>query len=248
MLTAELLTPVTHSHYERGPAGGPWDLSRCARRTGYVGRLLTLTIAVALLSVAPAGGGGMTPSAPDVRLVLSVVNPGSRHQEMVVVGDARGGPVHSRRLPGGTLCHGPLLTVGERVVYLASRGGELRPVSLGLDLRGRPRPFVRAEQFGAPDRRGVPAPDGHRLARPMSRGGHRLIALVDRSSGQQRVLPGTRLGLYQALAWSPSGRWVIYADERERLRAHRISDGIDIGLPLRPRGNVMSLAAVPPGR
>lgn len=212
-----------------------------------MGRLLALTIAITLLGVAPAGGGGISPSAPDVRLVLSVVNPGSRHQEMVVVGHARGGPVRSRRLPGGTLCHGPLLTVGERVVYLASRGGDLQAVSLGLDLRGRPRPSGRADEFGAPERRGVPAPNGHRLARPVSSGRHRVIALVDRSTGQRRVLPGTRLGLYEAMAWSPSGRWVIYADERERVRAHRIADGIDIELPLRPRGKVMSLNALADG-
>ncbi len=186
----------------------------------------------------------MTPPVPDVRLVLSVVTPGSRHQERVVVGHARGGPVRSRRLPGGTLCHGPLLSVGRRVVYLASRAGELVAVSLGLDLRGRPRPFARADQIGAPRTRGVLAPGGYWLARPVSRAGRRLIALVDRSGGRKRVLRGTRLGLYEALAWTPSERWLIYADERERLRAHRIADGVDMELPLRPRGNVMSLSAL----
>lgn len=300
MLTAELLTPVTHSHYEREAAGGPWDLSRCAGSTGYVGRLLTLTIAITLLGAAPAGGGGMTPSTPDLRLVLSVVNPGSRHQEMVVVGHARGGPVHSRRLPGGTLCHGPLLTVGERVVYLNSRSGGQQAVSLGLDLRGRPQPLARADWIGAsatpgrlwaasarwsdrgwlygplreldgrghqmrlaprpglqqPRAPGAPtangagalSPDGYWLARPVARHRQRSIALVDRSTGQRRMLRGTRLGLYESLAWSPSGRWLIYADERERLRAHRVADGVDIELPLRPRGNVMSLSALPGGR
>jgi hypothetical protein len=57
------------------------------------------------------------------RLVLAVLAP-----ERVMVADPRTGHTRAREVPGGTLCHGPVIVAAGRIVYAGARGG--RPVAL----------------------------------------------------------------------------------------------------------------------
>jgi hypothetical protein len=73
---------------------------------------------------------------PTGRLVLGLHPP-----EQVAVMDVASGRLVRRRLPGGTLCHGPLMAAGDRAVWISPRGAlEART----LDLRGPARVLGRA--------------------------------------------------------------------------------------------------------
>jgi hypothetical protein len=91
-----------------------------------------------------AGFGGAEP--PDARLVLGVTG---RSGEHAVVADPLSGAVHRRRLSGGTLCHGPLLALGGRVLFGGHRGRLPVLRSLPLTLRGPARSLGRADTFTA---------------------------------------------------------------------------------------------------
>jgi hypothetical protein len=53
-------------------------------------------------------------------------------------------------------------------------------------------------------------------------------------------VPGA--GADQALAWSPSGRWLYLSAGDQRLRAWRVGAEQALALPLRPGGRVLSIA------
>jgi hypothetical protein len=97
----------------------------------------------------PAAGDGADPAARGERLVLAVVgnerSASAMHGERVAVADPVAGQVRSRRLPGGTLCHGPLMAAGDRVVYTGYRGSRAALMSLPLTLAGAPHPLGRAD-------------------------------------------------------------------------------------------------------
>jgi len=76
--------------------------------------------------------------------VLAVLSP-----ERAMVADPRTGATWARRLPGGTFCHGPLLSIGDRVVVSGWRGRHPIALSLPLDLTGRPRSLGPAETITA---------------------------------------------------------------------------------------------------
>ena len=113
--------------------------------------LLALVVAGSALTVAPGAGGGAAADdrSAGERLVLAVVgterSSSAVHGERVVVADPGSGQVRSRRLPGGTLCHGPLMTAGDRVVYTGYRGSRPALMSLPLALTGAPSPLGRAD-------------------------------------------------------------------------------------------------------
>lgn len=127
--------------------------------------LLGLLLAGAALAVALGGGGparhgeGGSPAAPEdggpavaaagERLVLAVIGTersGSAvHGERAVVADPRTGELNSFVLPGGTLCHGPLMAVGDRVVFSGYRGSKGFAMSLPLTLDGEPASLGRAD-------------------------------------------------------------------------------------------------------
>ena len=94
-----------------------------------------------LVALALAGFGG---EPPDGQLVLGVAGSGP---ERAVVADPRTGLTRERRLPGGTLCHGPLLALGDRIVFSGYRGR--RPVArtLPFDLSGPARSLGYADTF-----------------------------------------------------------------------------------------------------
>jgi hypothetical protein len=87
-------------------------------------------------------GGG----EPDGLLVLAVLSP-----ERAMVADPRTGATRQRRLAGGTLCHGPVLAIGDRVVL---SGRHLIVRSLPLSLSGPGRSLGAAEVFTASRTRG----------------------------------------------------------------------------------------------
>ena len=83
-----------------------------------------LAIALVLGAAAPAGPGapgaadapaGVAPR-PDGLLVLAALSP-----ERILVADPRTARTRQRELAGGTLCHGPLLVAGDRVVFFGLR-------------------------------------------------------------------------------------------------------------------------------
>ena len=69
---------------------------------------------------------------PDGLLVLAVLSP-----ERTMVANPRTGRTVARELPGGTLCHGPVLAVADHVVFSGIRRG--RPVALATRLGYRRR-------------------------------------------------------------------------------------------------------------
>jgi hypothetical protein len=79
---------------------------------------------------------------PDGLLVLGVLSP-----ERVMVADPRTGATRERRVPGGTLCHGPVLAVGDRVVFSGIRGRRAIARSLPLSLTGPGRSLGAADTF-----------------------------------------------------------------------------------------------------
>jgi hypothetical protein len=137
--------------------GHPRDLHRAGRRRDDIGRfaLIVMVAVGAVATVALASPDAPERRAhspvrhvsgiePDGLLVLGVLSP-----ERAMVADPRTGTISERRLAGGTLCHGPLLAVGDRVVFSGSRGRRPIARSLPLSLSGPGRSLGRAEAFGA---------------------------------------------------------------------------------------------------
>jgi hypothetical protein len=135
-----------------------------------------LVVLVAALGVAP--GAAAASDGPDGRLVLGVVDREPGHVERVVVADPRTGETRARRLPGGTLCHGPPMAVADRVVYSGYRGRRPVAMSLPLTLGGPPRSLGAADTV-------TPAADRVWLGR--WRHGRRASRVALRSPGAPRV-------------------------------------------------------------
>jgi hypothetical protein len=85
------------------------------------------------------------------------------------------------------------------------------------------------------------SPDGSRLAVSVVRRGHTRVALVDLDTGGWRMVPGDRLRGYPSIAWSPSGRWLYFTTGGRRLIAWRDGAPRPVRLPIRPRGEVLSI-------
>jgi WD40-like Beta Propeller Repeat len=104
---------------------------------------------------APAGSGGSPPSNPDGVLVLGVVvRHGGVTTERAVVADPRTGRTRARRLEGGSLCAGPVLALGDRVIVSGSRGRRPVLLSLPLALTGPPDVLAAADQVVPSSARG----------------------------------------------------------------------------------------------
>lgn len=101
--------------------------------------------------VASAGPGGVAPEPPDGMLVLGVAgrdpDSGAVTREEAVVADPRTGAVRRRRLEGGALCHGPVLAVGDNVVFSGHRGRRAVARALPLTLAGPSRVVGEADTF-----------------------------------------------------------------------------------------------------
>jgi sugar lactone lactonase YvrE len=66
------------------------------------------------------------------------------------------------------------------------------------------------------------------------------VAVVDLAAGSWTVVPGGELRGYEAIAWSPSGRWLYFTGRR--LLAWRLGSPRAVRLPVDPGGTVMSIA------
>ena len=294
-------------------AGPPRRLSTYEGRWG---RSLFVVLSASGLLATPAGSGPIGPAKPHGERALAVHG----HGEWAAVAGARSGAIRKRRFSGGTLCHGPLLVVGARVVFSGFRGRG-RPVAraLPLSLRGPARSLGPADSFaaspsghrvvlgrglprwstleavtneglvithgrwltlwgptraaraaahprclvrgrreaavrlvsralsrlpvverprraadvpgprGAPPRSARPAGTfslyGRRLVAAVTVGGRTRVALVDLRGGDWKLVPGGKLGGYDAIAWSPSGRWLYFTASDEGLRAVAVGRG-----------------------
>jgi hypothetical protein len=116
---------------------------------------------------------------------------GLTHPERVITIDLGTGTTATRRLPGGTLCHGPLLAIGRSVVYLGERRAIVRP----LDLRAR-RSLGRADRLA---RSGRPGRVLLGITRTPLRTGVIEIREVEVASGRVTRRPGT------TRRWPPGG-------------------------------------------
>jgi hypothetical protein len=110
--------------------------------------VFALAACLAAVLAAPAGSGGEDPPEADGMLVLGVAVAKGRTvmREQAMVADPRTGATRARRLSGGTLCYGPVLAIGDRVVF---PGRGRRPVAraLPLTLEGPARSLGRADTY-----------------------------------------------------------------------------------------------------
>jgi hypothetical protein len=117
------------------------------RRAAALAFLVAAAGAALAATFPPAAGPAGDPvrdAEPDGLLLLAVLSP-----ERAMAADPRTGATSARELPGGTLCHGPLLAVGRRVVYVGSRKGRFVALSAPLGRPGRARSLGRADTMAA---------------------------------------------------------------------------------------------------
>jgi hypothetical protein len=127
-----------------------------------------------------------------------------------------------------------------RFAWCGVRCGSIHVWSRGDELALRPPAGARpVEGVGAF------SPDERLLATAITRRGHTRAAIVDLAMRRWTVVPGSTLGDYRALAWSPSGRWLYFANDDEQVRAWRPGSPRSIALPIHARATVMSIDAVP---
>jgi hypothetical protein len=155
----------------------------------------------------PAAPGGGMPAEPGERLVLAVVgnerSASAVHGERAVVANPRTGALHARRLPGGTLCHGPLMAVGDRVIYSGYRESKAVAMSLPLTLSGAPSSLGRTDTITPSARPGRVWLGRWRHGKTSSRAEFREVAVpgeaaASRARGAGAVPPARRAGAIPA--------------------------------------------------
>ncbi|MEA2330494.1 MAG: hypothetical protein QOH58_632 [Thermoleophilaceae bacterium] len=124
-------------------------------------RLFVIALAVAGAAAwlaAPAGSGGIAPPAADGVLVMGVAGTGSDARvvtrEWAMVADPISGTTRRRLLTGGTLCHGPVLAAGDRVIFSGFRGRRAVVRTLPLDMDGSAQTLGFADTFALSATRG----------------------------------------------------------------------------------------------
>lgn len=205
----------------------------------------SLLLAWMLFSGLPSGWSALPPaptqgdraensSAPDGRLVLGLHGKG----EFAAVADPRSGAIRTRRLAGGTLCHGPVLALGDRVVFGGHRGRQAVVRALPLSLEGRAEVLGRADTFtpsAVPGRLWL----GHWPGPPQKRWTNSPVEVALREvDGEGRISAseGTLLPrftqLHAALGTrfvATEGRWLTVRAPGRSRPLQRIRDGWFIG-------------------
>ena len=113
------------------------------RRAATLAAVAAVAGATLVAALPPPAGPADAPlrdAGPDGLLVLAVLGP-----ERAMVADPRTGETTARELPGGTLCHGPLVAAGRRVAYIALRHGRFTALAAPLGRPGRARSLGRAD-------------------------------------------------------------------------------------------------------
>lgn len=185
----------------------------------------------AVREVAVDGGITLAPEArPPSRgpSILAAVDAGLLYQERerLALWDPRSDRV-LLRLPGPFVAdtHANLVAwcdAGCARFHITDAGtGEDMPVAPGED-------FHFEETYN-----GAFSPNGRVLALPVQTSiGETGVALVDVESARARLIPGAVLDpSYQAMAWSPDGKWLFLAAEDRRISAYSFSDERLVLLP-----------------
>ena len=140
---------------------------------------------------------------------------GAVTREWAAVAHPRTGAIRKRRLAGGALCHGPVLAVGDRVVFSGRLGRHAVARSLPPSLNGPAQLVGRADVFTA-----SPGEPSLWLGRWRGRPGGSVLLLDEvRPSGNRLVraralLPreGMLHGALQRAFVVTSGRWLMVWD------------------------------------
>ncbi len=86
------------------------------------------------------------------------------------------------------------------------------------------------------------SPDGRRLGLAVRTSSGARAAIADLADGSWEIVRGARVVGYHSIAWSPSGRWLVFTAGDRRLMAwHSPAEGA-VELPVRVPGTIMSLA------
>jgi hypothetical protein len=121
--------------------------------------------------------------------------------------------------------------------WCGPRCGTLRVWSRDGERRFEPPAGIRV-RIGE----GALSPDGSRLAVPVTHEGGSRVGVLDIAARSWTVVPGGGLHGYEAMAWSPSGRWLYFTGRGRRLLAWRPGSGHAVRLPADPGGTVMSIS------
>ena len=152
------------------------------------------------MALAPA------PGLPDDRLVLGLHPP-----ERVAVLDVATATVTQRRLPGGTLCRGPLMTSGARPL-------DLRATTSCTCAPRAPAPSGRCVSGPATAARSPAARStgaGHTLFRRAAARRPAIRAAASRAASSSSTAAGTGSGIRAPAALRPAGgEWLVGASER----------------------------------
>jgi hypothetical protein len=218
-----------------------------------MGRFLLLFLVAAGVAAAPADApdSEAPASASDGMLVMGVVGAdasGTVRGERAVVADPRTGETRARRLPGGTLCWGPVLAVGDRVVFSGSRGGRAVALSLPLTLHGRPRSLGPLPRWSTPE--GVPD-DGFVMADDKSGvawcDGRCRAVHIQAGDGSQVITPpaGLRTQAGADAAFSPDGdRLALAVTDRAGVTRVAVADLAGGGWTVVPGGRLRGYGAI----
>jgi hypothetical protein len=153
---------------------------------------------------------------PDGLLVLAVLSP-----ERAIVADPRTGEMRERELAGGTLCHGPLLVIADRVVYFDLRRRRLVARAAPLDRLGRDRPVGSAEIA-------TPSATPGRLWLGNRRGSRIDLREID-VHGSVHARTSTRLARWGTLEAHVGGEFLTTRGAGLVLGRERIRDGWLLG-------------------
>ena len=126
----------------------------------------------------------------------------------------------------------PAATHGDLIAWCADRCPELHLTNTATGTETVIRPdasFAFEETYDA-----AFSPDGSLLAVPVISEGRRRVALVDVEQGSARLVAGSELASdYPALAWLPSGDWLVLSAGNGSLLAAPAGGGPAVPLGVR---------------
>jgi hypothetical protein len=131
----------------------------------------------------------------------------------------------------------PVATSASSFAWCDRDCSRLRVWSRSGERRLGPPPGLRVRWNG-----GVFSPDGALLAVPVTHAGKARAAIVDLATRRWTLVPGGELRGYEAMAWSPSGRWLYFTGPARGLYAWEHGAARAVQLPVDAHGTVMSIS------